>query len=498
MLRMAHGSTAVPGGDLFSPNHPTTTPFGYLFALQGNADNLLPKSPDTLKYLAELGEVMFDKDQSSVSNSTIPSAYTYFGQFVDHDISRTILPKDENTTDSCELAKEDLEPWSTEFVLSEVKNERSAVLELECIYGANAAIDGQYMSLAKVSESNDPIKLNDPFHDVVRSAPNVDNAAADRVARIPDRRNDSNLIVSQMHVAFLRAHNRLVDETGSFETAQRILRQHYHWVVIHDYLQNQIADPEVFRQVMADSKPLYNPTQGNFYLPLEFSVAAYRFGHSMIRSTYYLNANYPGDFLLYLFVLCVLSNDTKPRPGKGYEQIPQKRVIDWNFFLTGDKKGLNLNLARKIRTKLADPLRTLLDETDNPVPCERRLAVQDLKRGYMLSLPTGQAVAKALGYVELTPKEIQEHSTPDQREILAKAEFLERTPLWFYILCEAMAQGGGNRLGKVGSRIVAEVLIGLVRKSPDSFLKIQGYSPEYKNAFGKFELADFLKLAGVL
>jgi hypothetical protein len=509
MLRETHGSTgtlasaaepvgAANAGDENAPALLKTTPFFYLFdKLNEESDALLPEKPATLEYLTLLGAVMFDEQPMSGGNSTIPSAYTYFGQFVDHDISQTDLPKD--TTDSCELAKTDLRPWDRQRVLAVANNKRTAVLELECIYGADSLIDGNYMSLAEVSKSDNPISAKDPFHDLVRSPRDFNKASADRVARIPDKRNDSNLMISQLHVAFLRAHNRIVrDEDCSFEVAQKILRQYYHWVIVHDFLEKRIADPVIVRQVLADPNPLYHPAQDNVSLPLEFTVAAYRFGHSMIRNMYYLNTIYPGEGLLDLFVLRVLSDSSIPNPHSGYDQIPEKRIIGWNFFLTGGKNGVNLNLARKIRTEMADPLKMLLDETDRVVPCEKRLAVQDLKRGYMLSMPTGQAVARELGYTELTPEEIYHHSTPTQQPILHASGFLERTPLWFYILCEAMVQADGNRLGQVGSRIVAEVLIGLVRKSPDSFLKIAGYEPKHLNDDGTFELPDLLGLAGVL
>jgi hypothetical protein len=509
MLRATHGSTGslasaaqpAEAADAENGNAPAplkAKPFCYLFdKLNKQSDALLPEKPETLDFLTQLGAVMFDEHPMSGGNSTIPSAYTYFGQFVDHDISQTDLPKE--TTDSCELAKTDLRPWDRERVLAAAKNKRTAVLELECIYGADALIDGKQMALAEVSKSDNPIDVKDPFHDLVRSARDFENASADRVARIPDRRNDSNLMISQLHVAFLRAHNQIVrDQDCSFEVAKRILRQYYHWVVIHDFLEKRIADPVIVRQVLSAPKPLYNPTQDNVSLPLEFTVAAYRFGHCMIRNMYYLNTIYPGEVLLDLFVLRVLSDSSRPNPHSGYDHVPEKRIIGWNFFLTGGKNGVNLNLARKIRTEMADPLKMLLDETDQPVPCEMRLAVQDLKRGYMLSMPTGQAVARELGYTELTPDEIFNHSTPNQKPILKAAGFLERTPLWFYILCEAMVQAGGNRLGQVGSRIVAEVLIGLVRKSPDSFLKIPGYTPKPLNDDGTFELPDLLGLAGVL
>jgi hypothetical protein len=484
MNRIAHGSSvnfeaAVATSD-------TTTAYRYLFEDLQDDSSLLPKLNDMPMNLAALGATMADRTQSSKFNSNIPSGYTYFGQFVDHDISRAL-----NLPDAKSLEDPKLEPWSTEKVCSVVRNQRSKVLELESIYGSGASADENGFKIADVSDSEFPIKVSDKRHDLVRSDKSLEGSQ-DRIAQIPDPRNDTNLIISQMHVAFLRAHNEIMKRKNcTFQEAQVSLIQHYHWVIIEDFL-NRIADPEQIKKATADA--LYKPTMDDFYLPLEFTVAAYRFGHSMIRNTYYLNSNYPGDGLLNLFVLNVLCDDTKPTFSKGFRQIPAKRIIEWKFFV---KNIVNSNSARKIRPQVADPLFALLNEQDQPVSGERRLAVQDLKRGYMLRMPTGQAVADRLKCTKLTQNQIMDFSFDDQKEILAKSGFDKQTPLWYYILVEAAAQGGGNRLGEVGSRIVAEVLIGLVRKSPNSFFNIPNYRPEFA-IDGQFKLPELLTLAGVL
>ena len=115
-------------------------------------------------------------------------------------------------------------------------------------------------------------------------------------------------------------------------------------------------------------------------------------------------------------------------------------------------------------------------------------------------MPTGQAVAGALGLTPLTPAEITAAVASDeQAEVLDHAGYLTRTPLWYYLLAEA-AHGGGHRLGPVGSTIVAEVLIGLVRRSKDSILTDANWNgPTLPSAQpGTFILADLLRLAGVL
>ena len=83
--------------------------------------------------------------------------------------------------------------------------------------------------------------------------------------------------------------------------------------------------------------------------------------------------------------------------------------------------------------------------------------------------------------------------------MLRGAGFLERTPLWYYVLAEASVLGQGRRLGPVGGTIVAEVLVGLVRRSPNSILRNDGWQPTLPGGQqGRFALPDLLRFAGVL
>jgi hypothetical protein len=139
-----------------------------------------------------------------------------------------------------------------------------------------------------------------------------------------------------------------------------------------------------------------------------------------------------------------------------------------------------------------------------------KLAVRNLLRGYLMRLPTGQAVARALrqrlhgvrDIPVLTAEQIRQEAERDPLQIqaLEAGEFLERTPLWYYILAEAAILGDGQHLGPVGSTIVAEVLVGLVRRSPDSILEDGlDWEPNLPSAQpGTFTLPDLLRFAGVL
>jgi len=106
--------------------------------------------------------------------------------------------------------------------------------------------------------------------------------------------------------------------------------------------------------------------------------------------------------------------------------------------------------------------------------------VRDLLRGETTALPSGEAIARTIGAEPLSACEV-EHTWP------------HGTPLWFYILKEAERRGGGDRLGPVGGRIVAEVLIGLLRADPTSYLSLEpGWQPTLPAAGPRFGLTDLL------
>ena len=61
-------------------------------------------------------------------------------------------------------------------------------------------------------------------------------------------------------------------------------------------------------------------------------------------------------------------------------------------------------------------------------------------------------------------------------------------PLWYYILKEASVQAGGQHLGQVGGRIVAEVFLGLLEKDPSSYLR---NDPRWKPFLPSAQAGDF-------
>jgi hypothetical protein len=495
--------------------------FDFLFLeLQDDPDNLLPVAMKTRNDLVSLGEAMTDRSGEAVAgDSTFSAAYTYFGQFVDHDIT---LEKSAQPGMKPPV-EEDLKPLPLEDIREQTRNVRTGELELDSVYNHPARRDpepnGPRMKIGKVSPSGNRPNGKDDFNDLPRRPVPPDFPAErdpverDREALIGDPRNDENLIVAQMHVAFLRAHNRLLEEVSAperFRKAKRRLRRHYQHIVIHDFLK-QIAEPSIVDDIIENGNRIYKPGEDEFFMPLEFAVAAYRFGHSMVRAEYNYNLNFNSTGRLIgrarlfpeLFMFTALSGQLIDLP-----TVPENWIIQWENFFRG---GEFSNKARKIDTQLVVPLERLqtMEGQDEP-GLVAKLAVRNLLRGYQLRMPTGQAVARALqkelkgvrDVPVLTAEQIRKgagggEAGDKQREVLKDSGFDERTPLWYYILAEAALLRDGRRLGPVGSTIVAEVLIGLVRRSPDSILAPElNWKPNMPSEEpGEFTLHDLLMYA---
>ncbi len=319
------------------------------------------------------------------------------------------------------------------------------------------------MKIGTVDPSGGRPPRKDDFNDLPRRRKQLDKPERDREALIGDPRNDENLIVAQMHVAFLRAHNRLLEEVSSPERlrkAKRRLRRQYQHIVVHDFLK-QIAEPSIVDDIVENGNRIYDPGEDEFFMPLEFSVAAYRFGHSMVRAEYDYNLNFNSTGTLIgrarlfpeLFMFTALSGQLS-----NFKTVPENWIIQWENFFRG---GEFFNKARKIDTKLVKLLERLqtMEGQDEP-DLAAKLAVRNLLRGYQLRMPTGQAVARALHKklkgVRDIPVLIAEQirkgagrgeAGDKQRKVLKDSGFDERTPLWYYILAEAALLRDGRRLG---------------------------------------------------
>jgi hypothetical protein len=484
--------------------------FGFMFGdLADNPDNRLPEGPDTIEALRQLGTAMALEPSNEVSN--IPAAFTYFGQFIDHDITLTEFGRggDGQPADMFKVIEQpDFPVFRPEQVTQGLVNRRSGVLDLDSVYqpgAADGATDAEgRMVLGKVTEVPEalrPIKTADLQHDLPRLPPQADQER-DRMAIIGDPRNDENLIIAQLHVAFLRSHNALMQRDGlTAEQARTAVRRRYQWAVLHDFMP-RICAPNVAQQVLAGGPAAWKAdSRVALFMPIEFSAAAYRYGHSMVREEYDYNDTFKPEGGLaratfnFMFTFTALSGDIQPEPGenKDFPSLPNNWIIDWTrFFERGDTGGPNA--ARKIDCRISPELSKLRDMAGVPIPSIMgRLAARNLLRGYLLGLPTGQAVAARIGVATLGEEALLAAVPAANRAHFIAAGFHEATPLWFYILAEAAGAGaGGNHLGEVGSRIVAETLWNHVRFADDSVLA--NPPTEAELATGEFTLRGLIRI----
>lgn len=525
------------------------TDFGYLFLdLAQDEDNLLPavNSPSVIANLKKLGEAMIDNPgpDSEAANSVIPPVYTYWGQFIDHDITANT---DRAATEDlgADITQDDFQPLSPNFIIDKLKNLRRPTLDLDSVYGDGPPLDpSNPTDAADFYDEDDPVKLKvgqnaqedengnpvpgeriPPDDDLNRDLPR----GSDQKATIGDSRNDENLIVAQFHTAFLRFHNAVVDWVRQnepeyaqdpeklFNRAQNLVRWHYQWLVINDFLKTITSNGTV-EDILNNGLKFYQLKEGQeLFMPLEFSVAAYRFGHSIIRGAYDFNRNFGEEAVLVpqadfeLLFAFTGGGGLGQKVGQGpFATLPFNWIIEWDRFINKTVAAQRqMRSARKIDTHLAFPLSEMLNEGEEEAPpiqeLLKHLAKRNLLRGYLLSIPTGQSLADAVGIEKLTTAELQQDNSEQMNEALAP--FLEKTPAWYYILKESQVRAGGDSLGELGSRIVAETIIGLITNDPYSYLNQKGsdktnWEPsqgvKLPNGGKISTIGDFLEFAGVL
>ncbi len=495
-IKRFHGTKAnlawFPGPALASP---CANKFGYLSSAAVRTASKLPFTVANLALLDQLGDVMGDSGRETpIGDSTIPAGFTYVGQFIDHDVTMDVSSSLVAATDA-----------------TTIHNMRSPALDLDSVYARGPALDpflyqfpssGNASAIKMALGSNLGSGLGGPGgtagqggmqiqtdFDVPRMHNPGHAAAPSLTAIMGDPRNDENLIVSQFHHAMLRFHNQVVDtlllagSTGDiFAEAKRIVTQHYQWAVVHDYLK-RICGPAA---VAAAKASVVAPVNSTFAMPVEFAVAAYRFGHSQVRERYWLNFIFINQPMVDVFNFI-----RKPNL-----PVRSNWVIDFNaFFDTGVVVPVN-NKARKIDTVLAPALESL----PGFAGLLAVLAKRNLRRGAAMGLPSGQGMATQFGVPALTPAQLTQGLPANEVAVLTAAAnlLLSKTPLWYYVLREAAVLHAGNQLGPVGGRIVAETFVRMLKRDARSFMNVAGFAPSLPSAVaGDFSFADLVNFAGV-
>ena len=399
----------------------------------------------------------------NISDGPADAGMTFFGQFIDHDI----------TQDASSAIGTRIDPRS-------IRNIRTPNLDLDCVYG-----DGPESSPYLYSQKHEGFMLfgrEDNPNDLARNC--------EGRALIGDHRNDENIIVSQIQGAFIALHNILMTKTEGenaihsdikncsemnvrskvwhdiippklmgFEQVRRFIRLYYQWLILNDllpsFVDRKVINSTLFKDPFHDKGPI---------MPAEFSVAAYRFGHATVQPKYRLRK---GAEPLDLFKMLGFS--------------PRKPSSDIEMAQFFDVAGSKAQKALPVGTKMASTLFKLPDNVakggltwdDFEIPEKRakKLGLRNILRDRTaLQIASGQQVARHLGFEPLpTPKALTKHH-------------IDKTPLWFYCLQEAQKSSEG-RLTGVGGSIVASVIIRLLKLDPESVLNTPGFEPW--SGFGK-------------
>jgi len=438
---------------------------------------LLPESPTppdqavVLSVLSDLGAKMIDvDDETPVSGGLeilVTAGYTYFGQFLDHD-----LTKDKSSL-------EDAAKTSP----AHLRNVQTPRLDLSHLYEVEP---GQSKTLYEKNKIH--LRVGTPGG----SGLSFDVALErDRTPSVGDSRSAENAIIRQVTAVFARYHNFAVnhcdpvlEKEAPFKRARLQMIWQFQWLVVDDYLRNLLSR-DVYAKLFERKEPTFawdEKKNQKFSIPVEFSVAAMRFGHSMVRQSYLLSLNPDGDKNL-----CELFGKTSASGN-----LTDDFEIDWGAFFQGAGQAPTV-LSRPIDTRIGLPLHHLptdLVRLFNVAPPARsflgdppQLPVRSLLRGRALNLPTGQAAARAFGVRELTENELlncdNNGTASEQGKILQEAGLLKDTPLWYYILRESEVMENGNCLGPSGSHIIAETIYAALRSDPNpySYCKMPKWRP---------------------
>jgi hypothetical protein len=395
------------------------------------------------------------------------AGFTYFGQFIGHDLTH------------------DQTPLAGPYLSAErTPNYRSPHLNLEQVYGGGPQ-DSPHLYEGEAEAEVFKIGTT------TGSGYSRDLSIESGKFQIADNRNLDNLILRQLHVVFLKFHNAAVQQLSSkppaisgvkklgsgtiFERARRLVQWHYQWIVRYDFL------PRVLHHNiwLNDNRPISSRpgSTAGFSIPIEFSLAAFRFGHSMVRSTYALNSRHPRIGIAELMEL-----------GQHSSPLSDDFVIEWGRFFDGLPRSGPVESSAHLDTSLAAPLHGLSEQTLRLGSLTERsdsftsLPIRTLLRGARSWLPSGQDVAQSLvknGRLKqeyaLTVEQLTQRDTFNRSgKVLRETGLQDNTPLFYYLLKEAELLGLGRTLGPMASQIVAQVILDALQFDPEGYLSAVG------------------------
>ncbi|HKK74685.1 MAG TPA: peroxidase family protein [Saprospiraceae bacterium] len=523
----------VPKNKQQGKKHPGNPEENLLFT---GEDNFLNLSKAQIQYLQKnfakcscqkWNNVRRKKEIDAFKHKLTPAGYTYLGQFIAHDLSFV--------------------SFRGQSRRGAIKNQVTPMLDLDGLYGRGPLADPLFYSTA--AQKTGYFAYSKAPQDLRRLA--RDQGALE-LPIIPDARNDDNIFISQIHLAFQKLHNQLLTYVAlqrvynelalevffknyygnpdrktkdrperdvsklkhgtnslhneqlttvrDFERARHLVTQIYHWIILEDYLPRLI--PKYILEDMLGSESAVEG-QLKWYtknkrhkIPLEFSLACFRFGHSMVRSSYRFKKVGKGastwEEVKKLFTV------------KTNGQRVSDLTIDWasmfqDDFSTGQNANpINLTITNQMKEEIGK-----IDGTNQSI-VERNLTAGN---GRLLS---GQEIARLMGLTPLRCAVKEEDFEVDPAKVDPND-----LPLWVYTLLESDKYYDGVKLGPVAGRIVAEVLIGLLINDPTGYLNRQPHwtpcdedfnqkctchkgknHPDYEGKCN-YSMIDFLKFAGV-
>ena len=521
----------------------TGTPFDYLFdGLAADFPNHHLPGADaaaaaaTVAALEALGSAMVEDPPPTaeplepLANSSIPPVYTYWGQFVDHDLTAN-TDRDSAISD---ITRPDLAPLAPGFVTANLFNLRQPALNLDSLYGDGPAGSPERSTTASASRSatvaetsDDPARPIGGDH-IPPGRPTpaaTSRGPPTRTATDRRRRNDENLIVAQLHIGV----PALPQRGRRLGARPRPGLRHRRRVFDRAHAARAVALP-VARRPRLPARPSRPPGVADQVLlggnrcsrratarsTCRWSSPSRRTasGTAWSAAVYDYNRNFgrPGKVtgsapfnLLFTF-----TGKAEPAVRAATRSaLPFNWVIEWDRFVD---KGAVLpdRFARRIDTRLAPPLRDMLNRGQRPgagptvkALLKRLAAAATCCAATCWRIPTGQAVARGARHHAADAGRAAQGNTRGVNDALDRGRVPGGTPLWYYVLKEAEVRANGNSLGPVGSRIVAETHHRPAPAGPRSFLNhIGGWTPAAGVTLPSEDLivtfADFLRFAGVM